>query len=371
MNNIMGWRCALTLGLLLAVMTASASCDWPAWQQFKQHYISDEGRVIDTSDPRKITTSEGQSYGLFFALVANDRQSFDQLLTWTRNNLAAGDLTTTLPAWLWGRHEDSQWRVLDSNTASDSDVWIAWALLEAGRLWKNDGYTTQGRALLDLIARKEVVKIPGLGEMLLPGAQGFAHDNRWRLNPSYLPPQVIARFARYPGPWKAMRKPMMRLLLETAPKGFSPDWVSWQKGSGWQMQDQPALTGSYNAIRVYLWVGMLSDRSPDKARLLNHFQPMVAATEQRGAPPEKIDTVTGKLTNDGPVGFSAAMLPVLQESPALYVQRQRLAKNFPDHESYYSFVLTLFGQGWDQQRFRFNAQGELVPDWERICADPR
>jgi endoglucanase len=29
--------------------------------------------VIDPSDARKITTSEGQSYGLFFALAANDR----------------------------------------------------------------------------------------------------------------------------------------------------------------------------------------------------------------------------------------------------------------------------------------------------------
>ncbi len=42
--------------------------------------------MIDPSDARKISTSEGQSYGLFFATAANDRAGFDKLLTRTQNN---------------------------------------------------------------------------------------------------------------------------------------------------------------------------------------------------------------------------------------------------------------------------------------------
>ncbi|VFS42234.1 endoglucanase [Enterobacter cancerogenus] len=68
--------------MMLAVTDLRAACTWPAWEQFKQDYMSEGGRVIDPSDARKITTSEGQSYGLFFALVANDRKAFDQLLSW-------------------------------------------------------------------------------------------------------------------------------------------------------------------------------------------------------------------------------------------------------------------------------------------------
>lgn len=34
----------------------------------------------------------------------------------------------------------------------------------------------------------------------------------------------------------------------------------------------------------------------------------------------------------------------------------------------YSYVLTLFGQGWDQHRFRFTAKGDLIPDWGQECA---
>ena len=68
------------------------------------------------------------------------------------------------------------------------------------------------------------------------------------------------------------------------------------------------------------------------------------------------------------VGFSAAMLPFLQDDEARSVQRQRVADNYPGADAYYSAVLTLFGQGWDQHRFRFTASGELQPDWNQECA---
>ena len=157
-------RSGLVTMLLLAAFSVQAACTWPAWEQFKKDYISQEGRVIDPSDARKITTSEGQSYGMFFALAANDRAAFDNLLDWTQNNLAQGSLKENLPAWLWGKKENSKWEVLDSNSASDGDVWMAWSLLEAGRLWKEQRYTDIGSALLKRIAREEVVTVPGLGK---------------------------------------------------------------------------------------------------------------------------------------------------------------------------------------------------------------
>ncbi|MDI8746430.1 glycosyl hydrolase family 8, partial [Salmonella enterica subsp. enterica serovar Montevideo] len=42
------------------------------------------------------------------------------------------------------------------------DIWMAWSLLEAGRLWKETRYTEVGTALLKRIAREEVVNVPGL-----------------------------------------------------------------------------------------------------------------------------------------------------------------------------------------------------------------
>ena len=324
--------------------------------------------MIDPSSPNRITTSEGQSYGLFFALVANDRPAFDQLLTWTENNLAAGDLSAHLPAWLWGENEQKQWTVLDSNSASDADLWIAYNLLEAGRLWKSRRYQTLGTLLLQRIAREEVADIPGLGLMLLPGKVGFVAEDRWRLNPSYLPPQLLARFAVLNGPWRKMQQTNQRLWLETAPHGFSPDWVVWQVGKGWQPDTVKPNIGSYDAIRVYLWAGMLADDDEHKAALLKQLQPMAQLTAQQGVPPEKTDTASGKTHGDGPVGFSASMLPMLAHEPeALQVQRQRIKQNPPGDRAYFSASLALFGQGWDQQRYRFNRQGELQPSWGGQC----
>lgn len=56
---------ALLLLWCASALPARAACDWPEWQQFKRDYMTAEGRVVDPSDARRITTSEGQSYALF------------------------------------------------------------------------------------------------------------------------------------------------------------------------------------------------------------------------------------------------------------------------------------------------------------------
>lgn len=56
-----------------------------------------------------------------------------------------------------------------------------------------------------------------------------------------------------------------------------------------------------------------------------------------------MNIATGKTSGQGPVGFSAAMLPFLQDDEARSVQRQRVADNYPGADAYYSAVLTLFG----------------------------
>ncbi|PTB84385.1 hypothetical protein C9988_04710, partial [Pseudidiomarina aestuarii] len=73
------------------------------------------GRIIDRSDSRLITTSEGQSYAMFFALIANDEARFEQLYKWTEDNLSRGQLSQNLPAWLWGEAATDDWRIIDEN----------------------------------------------------------------------------------------------------------------------------------------------------------------------------------------------------------------------------------------------------------------
>src|ERR1700754_4179095 len=173
----------------------AANCDdWTAYRQFVTRFVQQDGRVVDYSTAVQQTTSEGQSYAMFFALVANDRATFDRLLNWTRTNLSANQFDANnlrLPAWQWGKKQDGSFGVMDPNSASDSDLWIAYDLFQAGRLWKEPAYTKLAYALATQIVKQEIVDLPGLGPMLLPGPQGFRIGDVTRLNPSYLPLPVL------------------------------------------------------------------------------------------------------------------------------------------------------------------------------------
>ncbi|WP_322040852.1 cellulose synthase complex periplasmic endoglucanase BcsZ [Burkholderia diffusa] len=351
---------------------------WPRWDAFKRDFVSADGRVIDVGSTDSRTVSEGQAYGLFFALVANDRHTFDTILAWTENNLAQGDLSARLPAWLWGRAPDGAWRVLDANAASDADLWIAYTLVEAGRLWRERSYTARGALLAKRVLDDETASVPGLGLTLLPGPTGFRlADGRWRVNPSYSPPQVIRGLAaRLPDDrrWAALAASTGRVLLDTAPKGFAPDWALYRAGAGFAPDPQTHAESAYNAIRVYLWAGMLDRADPLAAPLLARFAPFADYIAAHGAPPEKVDTTTGVAgPNDGNGGFSAAAVPFLDargQHALADVQAARVdALARQSAPGYYTSVLTLFGLGWREGRYRFGADGSLDARWEgRSCA---
>jgi endoglucanase len=364
----------LLMALLPAGSTLASSCEpWPAWENYKTHLLED-GRVVDVGSDRKITTSEGQSYGLFFALVANDRAAFDKILDWTEENLAQGDFIGHLPAWQWGRRDDGSWGVLDDNSAADSDLWIAYTLAQAGRLWKERRYRVLSQLIAHRILHSETAPIPGLGLTLLPAPVGFTpSSNVWRLNPSYVPIQVLRGMSvsDAKSPWPALIESSVKLLVQSAPAGFSPDWVLYEAGKGFTPDPDTQGVGSYNSIRVYLWAGMLDKAEPHRTALLKAFAPMIAYTVEKGAPPELIDARTGVSTTTGPVGFSAAMLPFLQasgEMQAVSQQHQRVIKNPPSSTAYYNQSLMLFGLGWLESYYRFNKDGSLQPRWRHSCA---
>ena len=352
---------------------------WARWARFKQDFMSDDGRVIDVGSSDERTVSEGQSYALFFALVADDRPVFDKVLQWTENNLAQGDLTKHLPAWLWGHGPDGRWGVLDANSASDADLWIAYALLEAGAHWQERSYTARGVRVAQQAFDAETAALPGLGPTLLPGPFGFhPSEDEWRVNPSYVPLQVLrglaARLSDDPRPGRLLDT-SKRMLLESAPKGFAPDWAAYRAGQ-FGTDSQTRGVGSYDAIRVYLWAGMLDAHDPDAAALLTHFAPFADLIAARGAPPETVDTATGEPgANAGNAGFSAAVLPFLIARGAVALadtQAGRIdALERQTPSGYFSNVLALFGLGWRDGRYRFAPDGTLVPRWSRACAVAR
>ena len=345
---------------------------WPAWDTFKAQFISEGGRVVSNDGEGGQTYSEGQAYALFFALVANDRPQFDKLLRWTENNLCAGDMTARLPAWLWGKRPDGTWGVIDANAASDADLWIAYALGEAGRLWNERSYRALSALLAARVLREETADIPGLGLTLLPAPKGFVQPNgRWRLNPSYMPMHLMHWLAAGDADpqWKLLVDSSLKVIRGSSPKGFTPDWTVYDAKQGFLVdtEGKEKGQGTYNAIRVYLWAGLMHAGAPGRKSLLDTLAPMARYVRDQGYPPESIDILSAQASGPAPSGFSAAMLPFLRaagDDKALQSQRMRLEAQPLRPTAYYEQVLALFGQGAFDGQYRFTAAGQLIARWK-------
>lgn len=374
--------------VLVSLLCATAGCkpgSWSLWDAYAARFIDPQGRVFDPKGDQR-TTSEGQAYALFFALADNDRTHFDRVLNWTEVNLAGGDLQKHLPAWLWGKDPSGEWKALDPNPASDADVWMAYSLIEAGRLWNAPRYSQIGRGMLAQIAATEVVELPGFGTMLLPGPTGFKIDQSWMLNPSYLPVFIFERLAVVDtaGPWHRIALNIPLFIQQSTRHGYAMDWVTYFPGDGFSPvtdqkpggKDKEGVGGSYDAIRVYLWAGMMNPKGNGRFNMINTLSGMYAYLADHDAPPEKISELGVPLAQDGPVGFSAAVLPYLRAFPdrsklsTQQLVRMNLMKDeatglYGKDLAYYDQNLALFATGFLDGRFTFGPEGELKVEWKR------
>lgn len=374
------WLGAL-LWLLGVNLSQAAVCPpsyTDAYKGFLKAHVQDDGRVVDWSTPEQITTSEGQSYGLFFALVANDRPSFDRLLAWTENNLSLGGVDVSLPAWKWGMKGPRTWGVLDPNSASDSDLWIAYTLLEAARLWNVEAYRKKALALLSLVEKEESANIAGFGSVVLPGRIGFVlPDGSVRANPSYLPTFMLRRFAevtRNPF-WQNQWLFAQKLLLKSAVKGYVPDWVTLKDGQVLPDVEKGPF-GSYDAIRVYLWLGLSARDEPGRQQLVGLVMPYLTLSERLGSPVEKVHTLEGQFHGVAPPGFTAALGPLANE-----LKLGKLSARYKDLDfkvgaggpalTYYDQVLTLFAKGYTSGRYKLDKSGQLTISREQPCTTTR
>ena len=159
------------------------------------------------------------------------------------------------------------------------------------------------------------------------------------------------RFASLPGPWKALRANGEKIVAASMPLGIVPDWTLWRGGRLLPDREQGSV-GSYDAIRVYLWLGMLDARDPLRARA---GEGPLALWRARGVVPERFDARSPRrATGKGPAGFLAALLPL---EPKLRAELDAALAGAP----YYDQALALFGEGFADGRFRFARDGKLLP----------
>nr|WP_314069730.1 glycosyl hydrolase family 8 [uncultured Roseococcus sp.] len=247
-RSVVGGGLGAAAGLSAASLNAAIEQDWAA---FERRFVLPEGRVVDTGN-RNVSHSEGQGYGLYAAARANDRNSFERILTWTLSNLRRS--RDALFAWRW--QPDTTPHVTDLNNATDGDLFIAWALLTAAERWNSSTYRDMGRAVARDVLRLCVEQV-GPRRILLPGVYGFKSQRRVVVNPSYYSFRALQDLARHmPDPtWAQLELDGLELLRDSrfGMWQLPPDWLELPRAGGRPlMADGWPKRFSYDAIRIPL-----------------------------------------------------------------------------------------------------------------------
>lgn len=249
-------RSALTLpGICASLVPAVVQAEPTPWSRYKQRFVTASGRVVDTGNAG-ISHSEGQAWGMLLATIHDDRPTFERIFRWTRAHLAIrGD---RLLAWRFRPIGG----VDDINSATDADIFHAWALLRADERWPGEGYRAMALAIAHDILRVSCRQIGGR-TVLMPGAWGFDHGTHLVLNPSYYVfPALEALAAAHPHPaWAALIAEGDRMLLEARHGRWSlpADWVVLRRRGG-PIEPEPVRGDRFgdDAVRlpIYLaWTG--------------------------------------------------------------------------------------------------------------------
>lgn len=210
-----------------------------SWRVYRREFIQADGRVIDFEASDR-TVSEGQAYAMIRAVLMNDRQTFDQTLTWAENNLKrknGDEVLDELWAWKWGKQADGQWGIIDSNFATDADIDAAFALILAANYWQEPDYLQLAKAKLADIWNYSTIEVRG-DRYLLPGPKSaFLKDSYFYLNPSYLAPYAFRIFAQADPErdWQSLVETSYQILEQSASisdVGLPGDWATLNLETG-------------------------------------------------------------------------------------------------------------------------------------------
>ncbi len=211
-----------------------------SWEKYKQKFINADGRVIDFSQ-NEVTTSEGQSYGMLRAVWSDDRETFEKVWKFTKQNMKRD--ADNLFGWRWGKLGDEKYGFLPDggdNAASDADQDIALALILAANRWKNNQYKADAKIILKDLWDYETAEANGKRYMI---AGNWANQpNELIINPSYFGPYAWRVFAKVDKDhdWNSLIDPAYQLLNDVGSAkldkakgvGLPPNWLSIDKKSG-------------------------------------------------------------------------------------------------------------------------------------------
>ena len=241
------------------------SCPGADWARFRAAFIAADGAVLDPA--QGFVHSEAIGFSALLAVRFNDRATYDALIDFAERHLRRAD---GLHTWSW-----LNGAALDANNATDGDIFLAWARLEAHQRWATAVPTR------DIEALKTMIVTDGANTLLLPGGVGFQReDGAIILNPSYWVFPALRAFARFTSDrvWSKLFATGLRLIESSAAGPFhaAPDWTIWP---GMEARDASTVSG-YDAMRIPLYTAWAGVRSQTAVAMVQGW----AATGQAVLP---------------------------------------------------------------------------------------
>jgi endoglucanase len=234
------------------------------WRAYASTFVTADGRVVDNANGGE-SHSEGQGYGLLLAAMADDRNTFQLIWSWTDSHLKGR--TDSLLPWRWDPQKGA---VADKNNATDGDILVAWALAEGARRFGKPEYLAAAKEIAKAIGA-QTLKDSRHGPILAPAAAGFAREDQPDgpvINLSYwvFPAFSTLKELAPEYDWDAVRENGLKLLGESrfGPRGLPADWQSVGGPSLAPAKNFPPQFG-YNAIRIPLYLAWDGDDASRRA----------------------------------------------------------------------------------------------------------
>lgn len=334
----------------------SSLCLAKSYHYYKKTFMSQDGRIIDP-DKNNITTSEGQSYIMLRSLTMDDKKTFKISYNWAKNNLQRKD---KLFAWLWGKDESGQYKILDNNSASDADVDIAFALILAYEKWGELSYLNEAIPIIQSIWDNETKRV-GNYLLLMPGVKQTL-ASKIEVNPSYFSPYSFRFFQKYDNlhDWSCLIDSSYYYWMAASAKtetGLPPNWFILENGNDEfkiLLEDSTRSDFSYDAIRVFFRAYLDYVRTGEKRALpvLDKSKFFISKWQLNGSFYTNYKA-NGELADKNEfVGSIAILLPVISiydSTYALQVYKSQLETYFQDRtywetkSDYYAKNLMWFG----------------------------
>lgn len=335
-----------------------------SWEKYKAEYINKDGRVIDHS-LNSITTSEGQSYAMLRALWVGDKNTFDFVWDWTKNNLKRP--SDNLFGWRWGQKSDGTYGFkdeADQNSASDADIDISLALILASRRWNDKSYLEAAKLILDDIWGLEVVEVNQKNYLI---AGNWAESrNQLVINPSYFAPYAFRIFAQIDDDhdWESLIAPGYELLNRSSKEnldknksvGLPPDWVSLDKTTEQiaSVSGSPDLTTNYgyDAVRIswrialdYQW-----NKSQEALRYLKNSFGFLVKEYKENRKLAGVYSHDGKVVREleNPVMYATAIgfLDQVDQSSSKKTYQEKILSLYSNDTDSFNNNLPYYEQNW-------------------------